>query len=282
MDNKRNFFCLRGYMKSGTNWLGGLLDRHPHVSCRGEYHWEEMLGPYLSNSANMTLLHDESYKSLLIRQMRGMIRHMMQHDVGPEIQVVGDRTPHEIAPVILHVPHISIIRDGRDILVSRAFHLFNRPDVTKIFKRNRQMAASLEAFQNDKWFFRNNPERLLESDELVEYTARWWVEHLESDRRTVEKYPDLKVRFLKYESLLKNTQSLTDELFEFIGVDPSLAPPIEGKLEPGFKAESPDKFFRKGESGDWVNYFTDRTKEVFKGIANDELVLQGYVQDADW
>ncbi|HMB90211.1 MAG TPA: sulfotransferase domain-containing protein [Rhodothermales bacterium] len=39
---------------------------------------------------------------------------------------------------------------------------------------------------------------------------------------------------------------------------------------------------RKGITGDWRNYFTDRIKEQFKTMYGDVLVATGYEQDFDW
>jgi hypothetical protein len=187
-----------------------------------------------------------------------------------------------VEPLILRAPHIVIIRDGRDVLVSRAFHLFNRPDVTGLFQRSPRMAESLREFQQDKWFFKTHPERLLEDEELVRFTVRWWIEQLQSDRQSVERHPQIPIKFVRYEDLLRDTQAITDDLFRFLGVDPEQAPLIEGNLTPGFSKEDPHRFFRKGEAGDWVNYFTDQTKNWFKEIGNDELITNGYVADDSW
>ncbi|MBX3416759.1 MAG: sulfotransferase domain-containing protein [Pirellulaceae bacterium] len=282
METKKRFFCLRGFMKSGTNWLGGLLDRHPEVSCRGEYHWELVLKPIVERSPLMLQTQTDDAIRETLKHVRVAIRRTMAALSDPAATVIGDRTPHTISPIVLPVPHIVIIRDGRDILVSRAFHLFNSPNYTQLFKRSKTAAATLAEFQANKWFFRDHPERLLENREVVETTAHWWVDQLEKDRKVTENQPHLPVRFVRYEDLHLRTQEISDELFEFLGVDPQLAPPIEGELKPGFENESPNQFFRKGQAGDWVNYFTDQVKEQFKNIAGEELVRQGYENDLEW
>ena len=269
-------------MKSGTNWLGGLLDRHPHISCRGEYHWEEMLGGLLSGRSRTVLLREDDSRKFLLQQLQSVVRQSMTFGLPDELQVIGDRTPHEIEPVILDVPHVVIVRDGRDVLVSRAFHLFNRPDTTGLFEHSATMRDSLAHFQKDKWFFKTHPELLLAEPEFVRDTIRWWAEHQQRDQAATEQHPDLPVRFVQYEDLLQNTKSICDELFDFLGVDSGIAPEIKGNLKPGLKEEQPDKFLRKGQAGDWKNYFTDQTKIWTKEIANEELVRLGYVEDDQW
>jgi hypothetical protein len=39
-------FFLRGHMRSGTNWVGALLNLHPRVYCKGEYHFERLAEPF--------------------------------------------------------------------------------------------------------------------------------------------------------------------------------------------------------------------------------------------
>ena len=276
------FFCLRGFMKSGTNWLGGLLDRHPHVSCQGEYHWEEMLGGIFSGQSRSLPLREPESRNFLLQQLQSVVRKSVAFGMPDDIRVIGDRTPHGIEPIILDVPHIVIVRDGRDVLVSRAFHLFNRPDTTGLFELSATMRDSLASFQTDKWFFKTHPELLLTEPEFVRDTIRWWAEHQQRDQAAIEKHPDLPVRFVQYEDLLQDTNSTCDALFNFLGVEPDLAPEIKGHLKPGLKEEQPDKFLRKGQAGDWENYFTEQTKIWFKEIANEELVRLGYAENDQW
>ncbi|MFN9877370.1 MAG: hypothetical protein ACK557_02725, partial [Planctomycetota bacterium] len=76
MDEKR-FFCLRGFMKSGTNWLGSLLDNHPAVSCQGEYHWQEFVGPIHSRNTKSSMLMDDGFRRFAIARFEGAIKRSM-------------------------------------------------------------------------------------------------------------------------------------------------------------------------------------------------------------
>lgn len=282
MTNKR-FFAVRGFMKSGTNWLGSLLSSHEEISCIGEFHWEELVAVFNRNHKNLPIFRHAKYQEQTRAHFEEFIRQCMIDRADPNASVIGDRTPHTIIPVSLrNVPYISIVRDGRDILVSRVFHLYNVPEVTGLFDRIPEMAATRRMFQQDPWYFQKHPDQLLCHEEVVRTSVSWWRQHLQRDEEAVEQLPKLKIRFVKYEDLHKNTQAERAKLFEFLDVDPSRAAKIKGDLKPGFKKERPSEFLRKGVVGDWQNYFTEQTKAWFKEEAGETLIKYGYADSMDW
>lgn len=46
--------------------------------------------------------------------------------------------------------------------------------------------------------------------------------------------------------------------------------------------ENINSFMRKGIVGDWKNYFTLESKELFAKYAGDELIKLGYEKDNSW
>jgi len=38
---------LRAYQRSGTNWMGNLLNLHPDIVCKGEFHFKSFFDSYL-------------------------------------------------------------------------------------------------------------------------------------------------------------------------------------------------------------------------------------------
>ena len=272
-------------MKSGTNWLGGLLSCHPDVGCVGEFHWQDFAENLEKNFKILPVYEDFSDRELKVATRTAfetMVRSCLNQAI-PDKSMVGERTPHTIEPLILRdAPHISIIRDGRDVLVSRAFHLFNFPEVHRLFERIPSMAKDFERFQQNPWFFKENPQMLLRHRMMVKESVRWWCEHMEKDRKTINDHPFLKIKFVRYEDLHADTEGKRNEVFEFLGVDPAKATSIEGELKAGFADERPDQFFRKGKIGDWKNYFTDDTRKWFKEVGGEELIRQGYEEDLEW
>ena len=181
--SEKRFFCLRGFMKSGTNWLGGLLNTHPDISVNGEFHLHRLVEQMNLNLKTVHLYGKGDNRENAKRHLETMIRRCMVDAADETATVIGDRTPHSIVPVTLRgTPHISIIRDGRDVLVSRLFHLYNYPEVTGLFGRQREMAENLAEFKKDPWFFTKHPHRLLNSKEMIVDSITWWRDHLQSDK----------------------------------------------------------------------------------------------------
>ena len=237
----------------------------------------------MQNFKTQPVFEDLKYQNYTLKQFEQMVKNVLDHEAEPSSRVVGERTPHRIEPLIIrNAPIISIIRDGRDVLISRAFHLHNYPDCHRLFERLPEMNDDHEQFKNDPWFFRNNPGYLLRHELMVRESVGWWRDHLINDQQTVQEQPDLKVKFVKYEDLHRNTRQEREKLFEFLDVDPKRAAGIEGHLRPGFEEEQPTEFFRKGVVGDWKNYFTEQTKTWFKEEAGEELIRYGYENNLDW
>jgi hypothetical protein len=270
-------------MKSGTNWLGSLLSSHETISVVGEFHWQEVVARFNQDLATLPIYASPERKEFARSQLEEMIRQCVASAADPNATVIGERTPHSIVPIALrNVPYISIIRDGRDVLVSRAFHLYNQTNVHRLFERIPEMAKTHEEFKKDPWFFKKHPDRLLCHEVMVRESMTWWRKHLASDEAAVETYPKLKIKFVKYEDLHKDTAAERFKLFEFLDVDPSRASKIEGHLKPGFKKERPSEFLRKGAVGDWKNYFTDESKNWFKEEAGQQLIQYGYEDSLNW
>ncbi len=142
------------------------------------------------------------------------MKRCLAHAAETGATIVGDRTPHTLAPIVLpDSPHLSIIRDGRDVLVSRAFHLYNNVDVHQLLERIPEMRDDHQKFVANPWYFKENPEQLLRHEVMVRESVRLWRRHLDSDRNTVEKHPYLQVRFVKYEDIHRRHQASSQGAF---------------------------------------------------------------------
>ena len=283
IDDKR-FFCIRGYMKSGTNWVCRLLNLHPDIFCTGEYHWEHFFKAYQKMmDTYVTLERSEKHDPIIRKNMEASIRKSMIEMSPPSARVIGDRTPHTIHPVVIRkAHHIAITRDCRDIVVSKMFHYHNVPRVFGFFNRFPKMREIRETFKKDPWLFQKNPELLLSNEHFVRETARQWVEYQVADRNTKANHPDLPVRLVKYEDIHADVEGQLSSMFEFLELDPGLAKEIPEALTPGIKKESPDQFYRKGAVGDWRNYMTKQARQWINEEAGNELLRQEYITSLNW
>ncbi|MDG2013028.1 MAG: sulfotransferase domain-containing protein [Pirellulaceae bacterium] len=294
----KRFFAFRGFMKSGTNWVCKLLNLHPQISCIGELHLQSIYETVQADMRRLSIMenrllqqhdhgtpleHGSQVRQVVRANLQAMLRKTLTDLADPQATVIGERTPHTLQPLIIKdAPQITLIRDARDVLISRFFHLYNHPEVSRVFQRFPILQPRLKAFQVNRWYFRENPEQLLATEEMVRESMRWWREHLESDRRTQMTHPGLRVLTLKYEDVHARVNLCCRQMYEFLDVDPELAEPIPDFLQPGLKQERPGEFNRKGQVGDWRNYVFDDAKRWIKEEVGEELIRQGYEATVDW
>ena len=271
-------------MKSGTNWICKLINLHPDIFCNGEYHWEQFFKTYQrSLDTYVYLERSESHEPVIRKNMEQMIRNSMIEMSPPSAKLIGDRTPNTIHPVVIRkAHHVCIIRDCRDIVVSKMFHYFNAPRIFGYFNRFQHMADLKNQFKQDPWLFHKNPEKLLSHEYFVRQTAAQWAEYLIADRNTVSNQPKLPVKLVKYEDVHVAPLKSLKGIFRFLEVEPAMVDEIPSELAPGFKKESPTNFYRKGQVGDWRNYMTENAKRWINEEAGVELMRQGYIKSLDW
>ena len=280
----KRFFCIRGHMKSGTNWVCRLLNLHPDIHSSGEYHWQKYFQAYQENRkifVNIDRIESES--ATIRKNIEGMVRTSMIQLADPAATLIGDRTPTTIHPVILKdAAYVCIIRDLRDIIVSKVFHTLNAPRIISNFQVDEELLALKPKFDEDPWFFQKNPELLLNCESFVRRTCRVWKKTINADHHTAEVHKNLKVKFLKYEELHQNFRPELNKLFRFLDVDPALVTMIPNHIKPGHSKEKPTGFNRKGQVGDWQNYMTSKAKRWINEEAGKELLELGYVDSMDW
>ena len=92
------YFFLRGFMKSGTNWAGKLLNSHPEISCIGEYHWERILAPTLRSLLTQPLFtqRDNFLAKRTHENMETMVRTTMRQAADPQATVIGAKEKVQI------------------------------------------------------------------------------------------------------------------------------------------------------------------------------------------
>lgn len=287
---KIRFFFLCGSWKSGTHWVSNLLNLHPKVCIRGEHHFEEiaicrrnLTTPtwYMAHHSPLLEVTNDAFESLVRRMLYVSTRNR------PHAVWLGDHTPRLLNPVIRDAPHIHLVRDGRDVLISWAFHWLRVQNVNTFLPEFRHLAQRWcsEFMQNpDK--FRDASIGLLGDDHWVRHTCRGWANFIREDSKAIPHFRSREVPIyeIRYEMLHTEVERIRTEMYHFLQIDPNDAEPISErtKTTPGFKSEQLQSHYRKGQVGDWRNYFDDRLRRIFKEEAGQALIDAGYEKDLNW
>lgn len=280
----KKFFAIRGYNKSGTNWLCRLLNLHPQVSCMGEFHWHRITSQLIETfQESENLYGQEGLLDATWHRMDRFIKESIVLACDDDAIWVGDRTPSHIEPsIIIGARIFNLIRDGRDVMVSAAYHFFNNPAFFPKYKDLEELREPLRLFGEDPNYFKQNPDQLLACDVLAEDLAFFWAESIQTNQNRISENPEIKCLEVRYENLHLDTESQRRRLYQFLEVDPELALPLGFNTEPGFAKEMPHKFLRKGVVGDWRNYMTPRLQTIFNQSAGETLVELGYAKSLNW
>lgn len=295
---KPGLLFVRGHPRSGTNWLGNLLNLHPGIYCTGEFHFEPIYhAAEHAKTFPWQLTYSEPVRSRLDSAVQGLIRDCITAACRAEcpranLAWFGDRTSRPLFDMVPGERYIWILRDGRDVMVSWTFHQLRLgPEVINKSippgPREHLLEVSKE-FRADPNIFREQPDRLLTNRAWVHHVANSWNYSLQTSLEQAEymesRATSSRLFRLRYESLRADTETLRQQLYEFLDLDPSLAKPLsqETGTTPGFNRDDPNDFRRKGEVGDWKNYFTDESRAWFNEVAGQSLINAGYEKDLNW
>ena len=239
---------VNGSPKTGTTWMVKLINSIPGYQEIGNFNGD-------------------------LKQYRG---------VDPGDVVHGhDWYTDKLAQIFLEngIKVVLMIRDPRDQLVSRVFHV-RRVD-THTWSEQFAGANLDEAIM----LCIEGRNGLPGTRTMIELTQSW----LESDFNLVS---------VRYEDLIKDTEkefrrvlgfleiNLTDSLITSI-IERNQFERLSGGRRFWRQARQqgqadPESHFRKGIVGDWKNYLKESHKSRFKEVAGDKLVELEYETDLDW
>lgn len=285
-------FFLLGAGKSGTNWAGRVLNLHPRIFVDGEFHFEFFYEAFARfTGADWQVGHRPAVRTEARAALNDLVRRTMLAAARgrPGLAVVGDRSPRWFQVLVPGAPHIYMIRDGRDVLVS---HMFNYLRVILPEHVPDHLRApyleNVERFKANPLEFGPENPGLLGNEEWVRHFASRWAEQLRHDLQRIEQYREGPLRSpvlqIRYEVLHKEPEATRAAMYRFLGMDPSEAAPLstETATTPGFGREDRTKFNRKGAVGDWRNFATDKFRRWVKEKAGSTLIELGYERDMNW
>jgi hypothetical protein len=293
--HERRFFFLCGCWRSGTHWVARILNLHPGMSIVGEFHFNHLITALARFTATgghvggWYQAHRPFLKEVASESIQAMIRRSVYAAASHRAAALwlGDHSPRRLEPALPGAPNVLVIRDGRDVLVSQAFHSLRVKKLEWFRPSFRPFAARYTAeFQADPESFKNSTRGFLSEDYWVRQQARAWAGQVRHDLAAAQRLQSegTPVHTVRYEDLHRDFDSGRTALYRFFGLDPALAAPPseESKTLPGFRAETVTSDNRKGIVGDWKNYFDDRLRRIYVEEAGDTLVELGYEKGLNW
>jgi hypothetical protein len=267
-----------GLHRSGTTWIFDMLTSHPEVAGVFESglfstrlgfgplfagdHWYEDRGRLESDrrffgaSFRLNQLID---RPTLVRDVRELSGRWLSRALRPEDRFLVEKTPQhlESMPVIAELfpgaAFIHVIRDGRDMVVSRQAAARSWPGL---------------------------PSRSVNVGE----TAAYWASGVRAARETAER-EGVRYTEIRYEEMRVDPAGGLRRLFETceIPADDELIARIcdETSLAKRRRGEQ-DAFRRRGEVGGWRDGFGLRDRLRFDRAAGSMLVELGYETSRSW
>lgn len=265
---------IAGLPKSGTTWLEQIIGEVP--------------GYVALNKS-------------LIRNLRGS--ELLSHPHGVDSTMLSSAPPGRYSYLKLHthftpeyvqilmkfnVRPIILIRDLRDMMISRYHHIMSEPthwmyDSIKDLKFEEGFTKSLFGINP----YGINPAANETALDYYKYWLKGWLEYIESN-------PE-KAIIIRYEEMKNDPHQVLDKILRFHeiyfdsqAIDRIIKNQIERykprkSLLDNLKQVGRQKStFRKGQIAEWKECFSERHKDIFKKEAGDVLILSGYENDLDW
>lgn len=285
---EHKFFTIRGYQKSGTNWLSNLVNRHPAIFCRGEYHFgilKKAINTYLANDFRVKFKHE------ILSNYKRSVKDSLMKGVNKEnVLWFGDRTPSDLKPLILpNIKQLFIVRDGRDVFVSQIYHRlrhgFNNahltnPEFKRLYKTYPMLSQNLEYFKEDTKYFESNPKELIKDKEYVKHFAQHWNRYIQSNLKFINNLKNNNkgnsIYLVKYEDLHNNIDGEMSGIMNFFNLDSSLLEDLDNKTSPGFTKVDNLSLYRSGKVREWKKYFNEEMLECYNNNAKESLAEFDY------
>jgi Sulfotransferase family len=275
----KDLVFIGAYPKSGTTWLQVMMNAHPEISCRGEGHFINRLGPLLEKALEAhnkliayknTVLADGlppfpvfEREDVLYLMTSAIALLLNRYDDGS--RVIGEKTPDNaeyfplLATLFPRAKFVHMVRDGRDCGVSAWFH--NQ---------------------------RTHPDRMsrkgITLDGLMTFTAQHWASSVAAGVQFTAAHPD-RCMTIRYEDVVAQPTAVMERVLDFLGVastadavrrcvDAGSFETMSGGRQPG--TEDRSSFVRQGVPGDWRVHLAPSVNDAFVSHAGAQLKQFGY------
>lgn len=272
-------FFLTGAPKSGTTWLGKLLDAHPEISCRGEacvHHFgQRLVGAAkdynrLLAQRRVVITDANDFPALPFEDVLVLMRTFIElrfqavaDPAKPALRFLGEKDPEhalhfkDLGSLFPESKFIHIIRDGRGVFISAWHH---------------NLRSNYEHLKTHDF------------DAFLDITAREWSDRVRKARAGAEPLGDRHLE-VRYEDLVAEPIGGLTRILAFLGAtteEKVVRSCVEAasfeKLSQGRKAGEEDKasFFRKGDPDDWRNHLSPAQIARFDQLSGGLLKELGY------
>lgn len=246
---KEDFYIIiSAYPKSGITWFTTLIGDTLRISKRDIYITPQNI-----------IFHKNDYLNIEIYKHPWYLNEKSVA-FSPPCVIKSHELPNSNLIQFENARHIHLLRDGRDVIVSKYFY-------EKDFSVQNGLIKSFDT----------------PFDTYVKNIALEW-------KNFVKTWFHSGTPIIKYENLLESTKEVLVKTLEILNIN-AVYKKIDEAIEDNTKNRFSKKldnicksntFVRKGVSGDWKNYFTEDNKNTFKEAAGDLLVELGYEKNNSW
>ncbi len=302
------------HRRSGTTWLASMLNSHLEIHLRNEGWLFNDRGCSIdtwfnrakfdqwaaSREARGTWLREIGPVTGAEAAQRGMvwglIREAARRDPWKRwenLRWVGDKTTmfltrnvEYLRAVFPDAAFLSMVRDGRDAVVSNLFLIFRERNFHELPPDCSEHAVRA----CDHYVGGRGPRVPLFCPPLLRHLAGQWVESIAGARFAARLYGE-RFREIRYEALVADTEREIAGIFHWLGLEcpaerlRSIVADNVFERNSGGRPrghEDPTAEWRKGVIGDWRGRFTDEDKQVFKSVAGNLLIELGYEEGFGW
>lgn len=273
ISGQANYDCylifIAGLPKSGTSWLEKLVSEIPGFT--------QLNGSFL-------------------RHLHGA--HKLEHTHGINREMLNSAPKNRYSFIKLHTHYEEkyinvldefklrptiLIRDLRDMLISRYYHVMADPNHWQYGKIN--SLPFEEGFEKSLFGISHE-----DNMDVINYYTFWisgWFNYLEAnqDKCYLMRFEDMKKDlFLEYKNFLSYynisfSDSFINQMLERQKTRHVDQKNLSKNLNLPGRLQTT---FRKGISGEWKNLFSKSHKDIFKDITGDLLIKLGYEKDLGW